>query len=43
MEGDKIRNVIQGQIESLSCYEGRGHFAEAMELIKVLAYSIFMP
>ena len=43
MEGDEIRIVIQGQTESLSGYEGRAHFAEAMELIKVLAYSIFMP
>ena len=43
MEGDNIRIVIQGQTESLPCYEDRTYFAEAMELIKVLAYSTFMP
>ena len=43
MKGDEIRIVIQGQTESLPCYEDRTYFAEAMELIKVLAYSTFMP
>ena len=43
MEGNEIRIVSRGQTGSMPCYGGWAYFAEAMELMKVLAYSKFMP